>query len=429
MRTKSMTMKTILAALLTIVLIGTMAGIAEPSYAAGRKANITIADYQGLETDAKFEFKLYKVGHYDGPRIVVEKEYGDNIDVNIPESDPDRAEKLLAMASTVAEKIDKDADPDAGPLSAGAGDTISFDVDENSLYVLVGNTIQSNGYNWTPQPVFIDILNYDKQFSFEGDVKIVKDPIVNDHVVRKEWNPAYNEIDENFRLPSIDVKIKYNGEEVDTQTLDPDNSWAYAWKSTEVPGDEEGKVNVEYIDKDGNVLDTLTNVDPGRWTTEEDLSNVDPKIAARYIVANVNSIITNTYSTTSLKLTKKLDGFVDTGEAGNVTMAFKIVGTRGDDETEVYSNYVGLTFTKNGEYSQTVTVDNIPKSADKITVTEVYSGNYTSDATEGVTATYNEEEGIWEVEIDNTHGGHQPGSGVVNKFEKNKYVEKSQKAE
>ena len=56
MRTKSMTVKTILAALLTVVLIGTMAGIAEPSYAAGRQANITIADYKGLGTDVKIEF-------------------------------------------------------------------------------------------------------------------------------------------------------------------------------------------------------------------------------------------------------------------------------------------------------------------------------------------------------------------------------------
>ena len=415
--------KSIATLLIVMMLVLTAAtgitAITGPAYAAaGGTARIKLGSMEGFDSTEKFEFKLYKVGKYSGPRIVVDDSLG-GVDVNIPKDDPERAEKLMAMAATVAEKVTDDLQV-GDTLHASPGETMTISLTENALYLLVGNTVRSNGYNWTPQPVFIDILNGDKDFDLSGELKIVKEPVIEDHSVVKAWDPAYDQIDENFRLPYINVKIKYNGNVVDTVRLDPDNDWSFAWKSTEVPGTEDGKVNVTYI-KEGAADKVFENIDPGDWTTEEDLSDLDPMIAARYVITYIGNKITNTYTTISLQLTKKLDGFVDTGEGGNVTMAFKIVGTKGESQTVVYTNYVGLTFNKNGEYSQTVTIDNIPKTADHFTITELYSGNYTSPAKKGVEAEYYPDEDIWKVTIDNTHDDHGPGSGVVNVFRDNEF--------
>jgi hypothetical protein len=80
-----------------------------------------------------------------------------------------------------------------------------------------------------------------------------------------------------------------------------------------------------------------------------------------------------------------------------------------------------MTFNKNdvdpatGLYQKTVKLTGL-QEFDKITVKEVYSGNYKPGQTGAVPAVYEADKHLWTVTLDNSHSGYTPGSGVVNKY-------------
>ena len=85
-----------------------------------------------------------------------------------------------------------------------------------------------------------------------------------------------------------------------------------------------------------------------------------------------------------------------------------------------------MTFSKNevvgNVYTKTIRLNDLPALYNYV-ITEVYSGNYTSEAIEGLGATYSDTLGRWTVTINNSHNGYTPGSGVVNKYEDGSYVQ------
>ena len=64
--------------LLTVAMSVTMIGYTpQTALAEGGKATVKLANAEGLDANTEFSFEMYKVGHFDGPGIVLE----DNLNV------------------------------------------------------------------------------------------------------------------------------------------------------------------------------------------------------------------------------------------------------------------------------------------------------------------------------------------------------------
>ena len=109
-----------------------------------------------------------------------------------------------------------------------------------------------------------------------------------------------------------------------------------------------------------------------------------------------------------------MSGSAQGADSNNITLAFKITGTDPETKEVIYEKHVGMTFGSGDGLSQSVTIEGVPKNAD-ITVTEEYSAGYTGDGT--VTAELNDD-GVYEVKMENKNPPHNPGSGAVNRYEK-----------
>lgn len=465
--------KSIGAVMLALVLAVTVGGFVPKLALAGGTVTVTLANAGGLDSDTEFDFTMYKVGHFSGPGIELEDNLkGSGADVSFPsdstETEEAKASRMLASASKLAKYID---DNNISLTAIGGVHKLkpgqSFDqlVEENALYLVRSNTVRDSAdgskFNWTPQPVYVAVLNGDSSITISNDVvvKIIKSPVVLNHRVTKSWTIPDGV---NVAKPSaIYVNIRYAGKIVDTVKLESDTGYSYAWSSK-----EDGNTYT-YIgkDDDGEAKEVSFKPDAAgspKWTCDEildaddytknfnslayenatartftkaeadeiaklakrfdpsyaDPENIDPAVYPVDQAAQIaEHTITNTYAKTELKFTKKLDGFVNGGDKSNVTMAFRVVAKDGKGNT-VYDNTLGITFSKNdavdenGKYFKEETVTDIPANAVEVTVSEVYSAGY--EGSDSVKATKGDD-GVWTATMDNTHGPGQ-GSGVVNRY-------------
>ena len=470
--------KSIGALVLAVMLAGTLcAFVPDQTMAAGGVAKVTLTEIKGLSNDTEFEFEMYKVGHFSGPGLELEDELkGSNADVSIPKKDDYDPESYggvswenawLSSANTLATFINGMTTKPAsigGVHTLKPGESFTQAVPENGLYLVVSKTARDHdntNVNWTPQPMYISVLNGDSNVTLTNNevvVKILRTPVVFEHRIFKTWKIPQGK--ESLKPLEINVKILYGGDVIHTVKLNKDNNWTFDWKSEEDAG-VDGDQQYKFIYKDGNeeksipftpdlsnpkwscveIFDAAAFKEAtGRDATSEELAEIS-KLARRFTVdydnpnpeaaestGVENLYINNTYTKTELELTKKLDGFVDAGDRSNVTMAFRVIA-KDKDGNEVYNNVLGILFAKNdeidadGKYIKTRKVTDIPANADEITVTEVYSSQYDGDSEKSnkdkdgkpAEIKWDDENKIWTVTMDNTHEYHQ-GSGVVNKY-------------
>ena len=472
--------KTIVALLLTIVMATSFGAFGpKQTMAAGGAVTVSLANAEGLSPDTTFKFEMYKVGHFNGPGLELEANLKDSgADVDFPSGSSEaadvKAERMLASASKLASYID-DNDIELEPVKTFTlkpGESTSpISVGENALYLVRSHTIRdadSKKYNWTPQSVYVAVLENDSSITISNDVvtKIVRTPVAFNHQVQKMWDIPQ---DVQVSKPSaVFVNIRYGSKIVDTVKLSDDNSWKYNWTSEEdgdtykyIGTDDEGNAKVIEFAPEGDpewscdeVLDAQYYADNferfaysnarARNFTADELEAIK-KTALRFTAypdeledageiastpeeqAKQTSIhtVTNVYAKKGLELTKRLDGYVDAGDRSNVTTAFRIVA-KDAAGNEVYNNTLGISFAKNDEvddegyYTKTKQITDIPANAKEITVTEVYSGQYEGDSEksnqgENPEIVFDTEKNLWTVTMDNTHNFHQ-GSGVVNKY-------------
>lgn len=464
--------KSIGALVLALVLAGTLgAFVPKETMAAGGVAKVTLSKIEGLSDTTEFEFEMYKVGHFSGPGLVLEDEFkGSNADVSIPKKDDYDPESYggktwenawLDSANTLATYINSmQSKPESigGVHKLTPGGSFSQAVPDNGLYLVVSKTVrdaENKAVNWTPQPMYIAILDGDSEITLNNEVavKIVRTPVVFHHMVSKRWEIP--EGMDNVKPAEINVNILYGDDIIYTVKLNQDNNWTFSWDS------EEADAKYKFIYKEGDekkVIEFTPDLSDPKWSvvevfdaaafkeandrepTAEELAEIS-KLALRFTpnyeipdpqkteqTGTEQFGIVNTYTKTELELTKKLDGFVDAGDVSNVTMAFRIIAYDKDGK-KVYNNVLGITFSKDdeidadGKYTKTRRVTDIPANADKIVVSEVYASQYDGDSDktnveeDGKPAeiVWDEENKIWTVTMDNTHDYHQ-GSGVVNKY-------------
>ena len=459
--------KTIGALVLAVVLAGSFGAFGpKQTMAAGGVAKVTLTKVEGLSEGTEFDFELYKVGHFSGSGLVLENEFkGSNADVSIPKQADYKAEDYggkswenawLDSANTLGTFINSMfSKPESigGVHTLMPGETFSQAVSDNGLYLVMSKTVRdkvNDKVNWTPQPMYISILNGDSKATLTNNevvVKILRTPVPSKHKVTKRWEIPKGR--EDSLMPSeINVNILYGGDVIDTVKLNNDNNWTYDWSS-----DESGE-KYKYIGENDKVVEFEPDKTNPKWSvveifdadaykaatgkdaTEAELAEIsklagrftvdyempDPKITEQTGIEQF--FIDNKYSKAELELTKKLDGFVDGGDRSNVTTAFRIVA-KDEDGNEIYNNILGISFAKDdevdadGNYTKTRKVTDIPVNADEITVTEVYSGQYQGDSEKSSKReneiVFDSEKNLWTVTMDNTHDYHQ-GSGVVNKY-------------
>ena len=470
---KRLISKTLLVTALSLLLAGLACLPHMQSYAGGT-VTVNVGNQDSWPSGTKFTFELYKVGEYDhdadGKSIFKLDEKYDDAGVSDTlatassydqgeTSDADWSQEWLDTANTLATFINgmSSGKPEAQTATATFGDdgkaSFSITVDKgNGLYLLVGKSKEIGDKLWTPQPMFVSVLDDDKTITFDNSlgVKMISRDIASDHNVIKEWI-GDGEVSEYVRPNKIAVKIMYGSTLVDTVILDKDHGYAFNWKhkvhyssGTDAASSEDDTVeSIDYIVVEGSTETVKKNFKPASgdagWSVveirdESEITDADAKKQApllsyyntTYLPQQVSDdtesfSIKNTFTCKSLKIKKNIDGYVDDGQ--NVTFSFKVTG-KDSKGTVVYTNHVGVSFTKQDGVTKEVVLNYIPGNVKTIKIEEEYSGNYSQDGpikiTE-VTETNPDDETSyvvgWEAEANNKHDGHGPGGGVVNKYE------------
>ena len=356
-------------------------------------------------------FQLFEVGHFNGPKLELNFDLPEGVEVNLDISkddyvghEEDWIKKWLEQAQTVADNIPTGLTSLSGVTDESGAFIINGTVG-NGLYLLVSNDeprtakdIDGKEYVWYPRPMLVMVLNDNVELT----VKPLRDPF-NKFIVRKIWKDKDHE---DVRPSSIDVEIYYNyetGEEnklIEVVELNKDNSWTYSWSTK----DEKyrklgpGRFTVKEVFKDEEGNNYLTDI-----TTPESGAE-DTKIFE----------ITNIYKT--IKIVKKLPQYLFGSEQITTTFAFKIEGYDKNGNV-VYQSLRGASFDSDKE-EDVIEIDRIPwGTIDTIKVTELYSGGAykpTGDATQ--TASWNEETEAYEVEFKNKYDIPVYNGGIVNRF-------------
>ena len=300
--------KSIGAVILAVTLVAAVGGyVPKMSLAAGGNVTVALANAEGLAPGTEFDFTLYKVGHFSGPGLELEDNLkGSGADVSFPadstESETDKAKRMLTSASNLAKYIDDnkiELTPIGGIHKLKPGNSFNQAVEENALYLVRSNTVRDSAegskFNWTPQPVYVAILNGDSSITLSNSVvtKIIKTPAVLNHRVEKKWDPN---TPEGLKKPeAVFVNIRYAGKIVDTVRLESKAGYAYAWSS------EEDGDTYKYIgtDDSGNKKEVTFKPDAEgnpKWSCDEILDA--DEYAASFADLAYEGVVARTFSNT-----------------------------------------------------------------------------------------------------------------------------------
>ena len=404
-----------------LFMICAMAMSTAPVHADG--GTITIKYPAAAEAGIQADFRLYKVGHFDGNELIWDDGIPD-IGINVSESeftDDEGNVDMDAWAAALAEAAKTLADDIEGPDSKVQVDKIvsgktnaegiaTATVPANGLYLVVGSrqTVTKDGVTTgiTPVPGFVTIF----QGTAQVEIKATEDK-AKQLMVRKFWpadlSGAEKAREEALRPEGIQVKIcsrtsasaEYEVDQTvnngDPVTLNKDNDWAYQWTTTDI---QKEWMCEEIMPEDAQKYYTQTH--------EETISQ-----DGNTILFN----ITNTFGSRTLELTKNLDGFVDHGQGGSTTIVFKVEGYIGDEV--VYEAKPAIEF--NAADRKATTVTGIPMNLTKLVVSEVYTANYTKQDPQEAQLTMSPDgkDGVYKVTFDNPWDKTVDyDSGIINQY-------------
>lgn len=327
--------KSIGALVLTFVLTMCIGGyMPQETMAAGGTVTVSLAKVEGLDPGTEFTFEMYQVGHFEGPGIVLENALADSgVDVDFAtgksETDGAKAERMLKSAKALAQYIDDNKINlgAVGTYRLKPGEEFKQAVTANGLYLVrsysVGDASKGAKFNWTPQPVYVAVINGDTSIDLnnvtidnQAVVKIVRTPVPLQHMVIKSWVIPSGSGD--VKPEAITVNIRYGGKIIDTVKLTAQDNWSYKWKS------EEDGDTYKYIGKN-NTVSFAPNPQNSQWTCDEaPVQNFSVEYSNPKIVNPEADIqdqlavyeITNTYEPPAVPPSKK----VKTGDDNNLVI-------------------------------------------------------------------------------------------------------------
>lgn len=364
-------------------------------------------------------FSLFRVGDFgrdDSGKVtfVVDSKFGDitveNYDKDDFETEEAWTEAWMNSAKAVANRAaELELEADRTATMVAGQKTITFSSLPNGLYLVTGTATEvkegPKSTWWYPQPMFVMILNGDKEI-FTKPVASV----VNRFTVHKAWS-GDEEVADLVRPDGVNIKIFYgtidDNELKYEETLNKENNWTFEWET-------EGET------------------DPTRWFVTEELTAEDKKNYSWNIEENTQGetedgnrillTLTNTYDRKELEIVKTMKDYVDHSKKSNSTVVFELNGYMKDEsgaESVVYHKYVSLVYDLNTESEQKLPVKDIPAGLSKLVVKEVYSGNTRPDP-----AGETEKEAVldtagkkYSVDFTDVYDDIIYSSGVINKYQ------------
>lgn len=217
------------------------------AFAAGKiitnqPATLTINYKDGTKSIPNARFSIYKVAAVDEyARMTLTSDFaGYKSTVSgLADLDALTQDQWLALASTLRGYVLKD---DITPVAGGETNRdghLAFSNREVGLYLVIGSRVTTgDDYTYTPIPFMVflpgeDSVNNDWDYEVTVVPKYTKDynppDDDDDYVSRKVLKKWDDEGYETLRPTEVIVQLLKDGKVYDTQTLNKDNNWRYAW--------------------------------------------------------------------------------------------------------------------------------------------------------------------------------------------------------
>ncbi len=376
----------------------------ETAYAAGTYS-VSGEFPRGAELGGEVTYRIYRVGHLSGSVIDFEPKYsqaGSSIDISDAEGISERGssrwrEEWMSSAETLSHYVQ--ADDLCGTCRSTDG-RFAFTGLESGLYLVTGTSQSAAAgsgrtiYLW-PRPMYVIVADRNAVCGLKPGTGATQRI-----TVKKVWE-GDEEVRDLVRPEKITIHRAYKGKDMGDIVLPKDGEWFYSWETGEAESD------------------------PSGWTISEDFDD-NEELRKNYaveisgIVSDADSqtvTVTNRYSRYSLEITKKMKEFIARGSGSLQTFVFEVSGYDADGK-RIYHRLKGIVFGDLSAFSKKAVIRDIPRTAEKITVRETYSGNYAPVGASVQTFTEIPEDGVLKAEFTNAVDTSDPtyDTGIINRY-------------
>lgn len=249
MRRKRYRVLALLIGLLLIAAILPTAAFAEGLIETDRPVTLTISYKDSGKSVPNAAFSLYKVADVDAyvrQSLTPEFQRYRNVVSGLSDMDDLTQAQWSALASTLKGYVQRDG---LRPAREGRTDSeglLSFDDLEVGLYLVTGRPVTTDDfctYSASPFLIFLpdrDSANNVWDYDLTVSPKYTKEEDDDKYVTRKVLKIWDDEGYESVRPKEVTVQLLKDGKVYDTETLNENNNWRYAWD--ELPADHDWEV-------------------------------------------------------------------------------------------------------------------------------------------------------------------------------------------
>ena len=407
-----------LIAVWVLMLALLLAGASE-TFAAGTYTVSGTFD-KGAELGGEVTYTIYRVGDVSGGVFTLLPDYstvGARVNYTKAEfGEEDKADEdaaawrdaWMASAATLANYVKEEHK--AGECTSSDG-TFSFTGLASGLYLITGTSQAvpdgTGTTYWSPRPMYVAVDDGDETVSLKPESEHTEPPTPDQHdsfTVTKAWE-GDEKVKDLIRPKSVEVEIYYGGNTPaclkEKVTLSDSNNWTYSWEAS---ADEPDPTEWRVVEK-------LSAEDAANYSVSYSYKAAGTSRSARMIT------ITNTYDRYDLIINKKLPDFVM--HAGGYGQALVFEVTCWSKDAAVMHKFAGMVYNPSSDISQAIKISSVPRGTDRITVTEVYTGNYKPVGPAKKEAEFiatDDGKGEWTVSFENEYDDITFGSGIINKY-------------
>ncbi|MDD7341362.1 MAG: Cna B-type domain-containing protein [Firmicutes bacterium] len=197
--------------------------------------SLTVTAVYGQTPISAMQFDAYLISTVDecGELTVVDRyqEYADDLDIRGKDD-----ERWQAIAQILAREItlDNTLKPSRSAVTDADGVAVFSDI-PMGLYLILGNTVEKDGYVYSTSPFFAivpeqDMISNIWNYDVVANAKPGREPVKADYEVIKVWK---DDCHKDKRPKSITISLICDGEVYDTITLPHNGAWSYTWKDLE----------------------------------------------------------------------------------------------------------------------------------------------------------------------------------------------------
>lgn len=197
--------------------------------------SLTVTAVYGQKPISGMQFDAYFISRVDecGELTVIDRylDYQDDLDIRGKDD-----ESWQTMAQILAREIllDKELKPSRSTVTGRDGAAVFPDM-SMGLYLILGSTIETDGYVYSTSPFFVmlpenDLSSNTWNYDVVANAKPGQEPIREDYTVIKVWK---DDCHKDQRPQSITISLICDGEVYSTITLPHSGAWSYTWEDLE----------------------------------------------------------------------------------------------------------------------------------------------------------------------------------------------------